>query len=75
MPTQIQNFKRLLEKNSGSSGGQFCKADFHVHLPGSSDYEYRNEDAFEKMGQAITNLGLRVANVVKHQEFPRQARA
>ena len=70
MPTQIQDFKRVLERNSKSSGGQFRKADFHVHLPGSSDYEYKGEDAFEQMGRAISELRLSVANVVKHQEFP-----
>ncbi len=70
MKTHITNFVRDLDRYCVTSGSHFAKADFHIHLPGSSDYEFRGEDAYEEMGRAITAADLRVATIVKHQEFP-----
>lgn len=66
----IDEFKRNLAANAGAPGGTFVKADFHVHIPGSDDYEYKAVDAFEKMAAALTAEDIKVAVVLKHQEFP-----
>ncbi|MGE3872933.1 MAG: AAA family ATPase [Parvibaculaceae bacterium] len=49
-------------------GARWVKADFHIHLPTSSDYEYRDADAYEKLGSELRNYGYAV--ILKHEEFP-----
>jgi chromosome segregation protein len=64
------DFKRQLAKSAVKSGAEWLKADFHIHVPGSSDYEYRQSDAFERLGAAISTKGYRFAIILKHEEFP-----
>ena len=35
-----------------------------------ADYEYRQADAFEQLGRALTEAELDVAVILKHQEMP-----
>ena len=46
-----------------------AKADFHVHLPTSHDYDYKSADAFEKLGKALEAADLSYAVVLKHGAF------
>ncbi|MGE3959895.1 MAG: AAA family ATPase [Vicinamibacterales bacterium] len=39
-------------------------------MPGSSDYEYKGDDAKKQLGDALRAAGLSFAVVLKHQEFP-----
>lgn len=66
----IATFRRELAVKAIGPGARWKKADFHVHMPGSSDYEYRAADAFEHLGQALTSTECDFAVVLKHQEFP-----
>src|SRR5688572_32844224 len=70
----IKEFKKELRKNSKSSGGRFRKADFHIHMPGSSDYEYIGQDAMAKMADAINIRSYAFAVVLEHQKFPDKAK-
>lgn len=65
--TQFQH--SVTDKGIGP-GARWRKADFHVHLPTSSDYEYKDPDAFEKLGKALTDEGYSFAIILKHEEFP-----
>jgi DNA repair ATPase RecN len=66
----IASFRRELAASAIGPGAHWRKADFHIHVPGSSDYEYRAVDAFERLGQALSSTGCDFAVVLKHQEFP-----
>jgi DNA repair ATPase RecN len=66
----IQEFKKQLSRRAGKDGGTFYRADFHVHLPGSSDCEYKAADAFEQLAKALTDGRYGTAVILKHQEFP-----
>lgn len=66
----IAEFKKQLAKSAVNRGANWLKADFHVHAPGSSDYEYRGDDAFALLGAAIDQKECRFAIILKHQEFP-----
>ena len=46
------------------------RTDFHIHLPGSDDYEYKGEDRLELMAKALDEGDFRLAVILKHQEFP-----
>ncbi|QEG39474.1 AAA family ATPase [Roseimaritima ulvae] len=67
--TAIENFKQELNRHA-KAGGEFLRTDFHVHLPGFDDYEYKSDDCSEKLGQAINDLGIRLAVVLRHESFP-----
>lgn len=69
----IEEFKRKLKACAGPAGGTFQKVDFHVHLPGSGDYEYKASDALEQMAGVLTREEIRIAVILKHQEFPTKA--
>jgi DNA repair ATPase RecN len=69
---RIDEFKKLLVSKSVSGGGEFMRTDFHVHLPGSDDYEYKGEDKFELMAKTLNDGNFRIAVVLKHQEFPQK---
>src|SRR5689334_14565329 len=66
----IAEFLRSLSGKSLGPGARWRKADFHVHLPTSSDYEYKGEDAFEQLGKALTHERVAFAIILKHEEFP-----
>ena len=68
---RIEQFKRQLLKDSRGSGAKWLKVDCHVHMPGSDDYEYRGEDAMQKLGEALTTTNRDIAVILKHQEYPR----
>lgn len=65
----INEFKSDLNKRGLSVGARWLKADFHVHLPGSSDYEYKGEDAYELLGKALESARLSFAVVLKHESY------
>lgn len=66
----IDGFRRNLVTNGDGPGAEWRKADFHIHMPGSSDYEYKGNDAIEQLGIAITRAGLSYAVILKHQAMP-----
>jgi DNA repair ATPase RecN len=69
----IKEFRRQLVKKGLSVGSRWLKADFHVHLPESHDYEYKGDDAYEKLGKALETQELGYAVVLKHQTFATKA--
>lgn len=70
MTIPIDDFKNALRKNADGPGARWRRADFHIHMAGSSDYEYKGADATEKLGLAIREAGLSYAVILKHQEMP-----
>ena len=66
----INAFHKQLSASQISVGASWQKADFHIHEPGSSDYEYKGTDAASELGRAIKEGGYRFAVILKHQEFP-----
>lgn len=68
--TTPQDFKKALDSAVDTCGSYWAKADFHLHCPGSSDYEYKNTDAREKFASELSTRGYGFAVVLKHQEFP-----
>ena len=70
MTTQIEEFEARLNRHGETDGCRHQKVDFHIHMPGSSDYEYGGDDALDLMARQITDSGLALATIVKHQEFP-----
>jgi energy-coupling factor transporter ATP-binding protein EcfA2 len=66
----IDEFEIELTKSGLGPGARWRKADFHVHLPGSSDYKYREPDAMQRLGQVLRVGNYSFAVVVKHEEFP-----
>lgn len=66
----IAQFVSNLRDRGIGPGAAWHKADFHVHMPGSSDYEYKSGDAPEQLARALSEAKLSFAVVLKHQEFP-----
>jgi len=66
----VEEFERNLSKKCDNIGGVFKKADFHIHMPGSSDYEYKGEDAMELLAKAIRDKEYAFAIVLEHEQFP-----
>lgn len=66
----IDAFKSELFKRAIGPGATWQIADFHVHAPSSSDYEYRATDAVEKLGRELSAGKYTFAVILKHQEFP-----
>lgn len=66
----VAEFRQGLQKNAVSFGAEWVKADFHVHCPRSSDYEYKAADAMQRLGESLRDQGYRYAVILKHQEFP-----
>lgn len=66
----ITDFKKNLVRNSKSIGGTFKKADFHVHAPSSSDYEYRAADAVDKLAEVINESQYTYIVLLEHNRFP-----
>jgi len=71
--TSIPEFQKALKKNTTTLGARWVKADFHVHYPGSSDYEYKELDAVERLGKELDTENYRFVVILKHQEFPTRA--
>jgi DNA repair ATPase RecN len=69
----IREFRTQLAKKGLTIGSRWAKADFHVHLPSSHDYEYKGDDAFEKLGAALEAQRLAFAVVLKHETFATKA--
>jgi hypothetical protein len=66
----IVEFRKQLAHSPIGKGAAWLYADFHIHEPGSSDYEYKEADAAFQLGRAIDEGGCRFAVILKHQEFP-----
>jgi energy-coupling factor transporter ATP-binding protein EcfA2 len=66
----IAEFKKNLIKNSKSIGGTFKKADFHVHAPGSADYEYREVDAIDRLAEVVNEGRYAYIVLLEHNKFP-----
>lgn len=66
----VAEFTKQLKKRGVGPGAAWRKADLHIHLPGSSDYEYRGHDASTMLGKAITDEDLAFAVILKHESFP-----
>src|SRR5690349_15274892 len=66
----IEAFVSTLRKKGVGPGARWHKADFHVHAPASSDYEYGGADAPEQLGRALREAEHSFAVILKHQEFP-----
>ncbi len=54
-------------------GAKWLKADFHVHLPTSHDYQYGDIDSFALLGQALEDARISFAIVLKHESFATKA--
>jgi len=65
----VAEFKWALKKGTGP-GAQWRKAEFHVHAPASSDYQYREADSVAKLGEALKSQELSFAVILKHEAFP-----
>jgi len=63
-------FEQQLRKSQSTIGGTFLKADFHVHAPGSSDYEYKGADAEECLGEVLRVNDYSFAIILAHGETP-----
>jgi DNA repair ATPase RecN len=66
----IEAFVSKLREHGVGPGATWHKADFHVHAPSSSDYEYAGADANQRLGQALRDAELSFAVILKHEEFP-----
>jgi len=66
----VEAFAANLRKHAVGPGATWHKADFHVHMPGSSDYEYKAADAEQLLGKALRSAKHSFAVVLKHEEFP-----
>lgn len=66
----IKDFRAQLARTAVGPGASWQRADFHVHMPGSSDYEYKSGDAVERLGEALREGHYSFAVILKHQEFP-----
>ncbi len=69
----VSEFRRTLLSKGHGPGAHWLKADFHVHLPTSNDYEYSGADSFELLGQALMAFELSFAVVLKHDSFATKA--
>ncbi len=69
----VSQFRRDLRAKGHGPGANWLKADFHVHLPTSQDYKYRDNDAFTRLGVALEAAGLSFAVVLKHETFATKA--
>jgi len=63
-------FEQQLGESQRTGGGVFLKADFHIHAPRSSDYEYKNADAEERLGQVLRENDYSFAVILAHGETP-----
>lgn len=69
----ISEFRRTLRAKGHGPGATWLKADFHVHLPTSQDYEYKSDDAFARLGEALETSELSFVVVLKHESFATKA--
>jgi hypothetical protein len=69
---RIAQFEEQLSTGSGP-GARWLKTDFHIHMPGSADYEYKGADALQQMAQKLRAGAYDVVVVLKHQEYPSPA--
>jgi hypothetical protein len=66
----VAEFHTQLSKRGTGAGATWQRADFHIHAPSSSDYEYKQSDAASELARAIRDKDYRFAVILKHQEFP-----
>ena len=69
----LTEFRKQLAYSPIGKGAAWLRADFHIHEPGSSDYEDKEGDAASRLGRAIDQGEYRFAVILKHQEFPTRA--
>ena len=69
MPS-VAEFRQFLSQKAPSIGAHWVKADFHIHYPKSSDYEYKGADTIKALGETLRSEDYLFAIVLKHQEFP-----
>ncbi len=66
-------FRQTLSAKGIGPGANWLKADFHVHLPTSHDYEYKGDDDFELLGKELESAGLSFVILLKHEIFATKA--
>ena len=66
----IQEFKKALRKNAKTAGASYQKVDLHVHMPASGDYEYKEPDAFDQLGNVLNTNHYNLAVLLQHENFP-----
>ncbi len=69
----IVEFRKNLITLGHGPGAKWLKADFHVHLPTSHDYQYGGADAFARLGQTLEDARVSFAVVLKHESFATKA--
>ena len=69
----VSEFNRNLMARGYGPGARWLKSDFHIHLPTSHDYKYKQADAFECLGKALESSKLSFTVVLKHEEFVTKA--
>ena len=69
----VSKFRQTLRTKGHGPGANWLKADFHVHLPTSHDYEYKGNDKFKLIGTALESAGLSFAILLKHETFATKA--
>jgi DNA repair ATPase RecN len=69
----VSAFVQQLRKGNIGPGAEWRRADFHIHLPGSSDYEYIAPDAAALLGEQLVQGDYAFAVVLKHQDCPTKA--
>ncbi len=66
----VSEFEQQLNLHAPTNGGNFLKADFHIHAPGSTDYEHKGRDALERLGEIIRLEDYAFAVILEHQRMP-----
>lgn len=70
---QVEDFRKKLKIAASKNGGAFVKADFHIHSPSSTDYEYKSTDSVEKLGRTLHEQGFSYAVILEHQKMPERS--
>ena len=73
MNQQISDFRKKLRASGIGPGAEWRKADFHVHLPTSHDYEYKGSDAYEQLGKSLERERIEFAVLLKHESIATKA--
>lgn len=67
---KVSEFEKNLKRFGKTNGGKFLRADFHIHSPKSADYEYKNGDAIERLGQVLREQEYGFAVILEHEKMP-----
>jgi len=69
----VSKFRQTMRTKGRGPGARWLRADFHVHLPTSHDYEYEGDDDFELLGKELESAGLSFVILLKHETFATKA--